>query len=69
MIDITGVKNNISVLLEHYRSTRDAIEPFLFSKTALLELCGWIELAIDDLFEGYAKKFRGHWTCSNKMDT
>jgi hypothetical protein len=62
MIDITGVKNNISVLLEHYRSTRDAIEPFLFSKTALLELCGWIELAIDDLFEGYAKKFRGHTT-------
>ena len=56
MIDIKDVKNNIFVLLKYYRSAQDAIESFLFSKTALLELCGWIESAIDDLFGCYAKK-------------
>jgi len=68
MIDIKDVKDNISVLLKHYRSTQDIIEPFLFSKTALLELCGWIELAIDDIFGRYAKKYLDVDECKKCLD-
>lgn len=52
MIDYVSIQNTLARLDTEYISSTDVQMQILFSKLAVLELCGWIETSIDyTLFE------------------
>lgn len=58
MIDYISIKNTLELLEQEYNSAlnndkSDQQMPILFSKLAILELCGWIEVSIDNVLYEY----------------
>lgn len=57
MIDYVRIKNTLELLDREYNNAQNCNQvdpqmPILFSKLAVLELCGWIEVSVDNvLFE------------------
>lgn len=49
MISHSYIKNNLAYLDRVYRNTHSTTEASYCSKLAILELCGWIELSMDDI--------------------
>jgi hypothetical protein len=49
MIAKTYILENLRQLDSAYRSSRSQKYGFYFSKLAILELCGWIEVTMDDI--------------------
>lgn len=53
MLAKAPIKNLITELKTLYDSTTDSNHKIYYSKLALIELCGWIELCIDEILEKY----------------
>ena len=49
MIAKSYIEANLKELDRRFRNARTQKEPLYFSKLAVLELCGWVEISIDDL--------------------
>ena len=68
MIAKTEIERALKGLQHRYRSAKTQKEPLWLSKLAIIELCGWIEVSLDDLVlllarktvtnSGYAKHIR-----------
>jgi hypothetical protein len=50
------IKSNLSSLEKKFNSSRSIRESTLYSKLAIIELCGWLEEALDDLVIRCLKK-------------
>lgn len=53
MIDFTTIQINLAHLDTEYASTTDITMNILYSKLAVIEFCGWIEVSIDTLAKDY----------------
>lgn len=54
MVDYNGIENTLKRLdMEYNAQMSDPQMPILFSKLAVLELCGWIEESFDELLLEY----------------
>lgn len=65
MIARTEIERTLKGLQFRYRNSKTQKEPLWFSKLAIIELCGWIEVSTDDLVHRLAKKAvkkHGHLT-------
>ena len=49
MIAKTYIEANLKGIQRRFDNARTQKEPLYYSKLAILELCGWIEVSIDDL--------------------
>lgn len=56
MIIKKNIISNLKVLNSKYRKARTPTEALLYSKLAILELCGWIEESMDELVLSISKK-------------
>lgn len=56
MISRTEIERTLKGLQYRYRLARTQKEPLWFSKLAIIELCGWIEISTDDLVNRLARK-------------
>lgn len=56
MIKKLNIHNNIESIDKLFNLTRSKKELFFYSKLAILELCGWIEITMDDIILTYSKK-------------
>jgi len=50
------ILENLNNLDSLYKKSVGAKEPLYYSKLAILELCGWIEISMDDIVRQCAKK-------------
>ena len=50
------ILENLNNLDNLYKKSVGAKEPLYYSKLAILELCGWIEISMDDIVRQCAKK-------------
>lgn len=57
MVSRYYITRNLKSLNQMYSRSKTQAEPLYFSKLAIIELCGWIEVSIDKIFE----------TCSPKL--
>lgn len=53
MVDYTTIEQTLNELNTQYNESSDLKMQILISKFALLEFCGWIEVAIDDILLEY----------------
>jgi hypothetical protein len=58
MISHSYIVANLKQLNYAYDSAKYKMYPLYFAKLALLELCGWIELSMDDIIRMHAKRRR-----------
>lgn len=49
MIAKSYIEKNLKEIEQRFNNPRTQKEPLYFSKLAVLELCGWLEVSIDDL--------------------
>lgn len=56
MIAYSYIEKNIRELVTRYNKARTIKEANYYSKVAVLELCGWIEMSIDDLIDRVAAR-------------
>lgn len=56
MIGKTTILQNLNKIERLYNGSTDAKESLLYSKLAILELCGWIEESMDDIVKRYANR-------------
>ena len=56
LIDKNQLESNLKRLEQLYSNNASNAEAMLFSKTAVLELCGWIEEAMDDIVLALARR-------------
>ena len=66
LIDTTEIEETLKDLDSRYiQETSDAQSPFYFSKLALIELCGWTEMAMDSIIGDCANR---HLSESKNID-
>lgn len=53
VIDFTTIQTNLAHLDTEYAATTDMTMNILYSKLAVIEFCGWIEVSIDTLAKDY----------------
>lgn len=51
------ILNNLKILEKLYNKTTGGRETLLYSKLAILELCGWVEESMDDIALNCAKRY------------
>lgn len=56
MIAYGYIRSNLSAISSRYTRAKLPKESEFLSKLAILELCGWIEVSIDDLMDRYSKR-------------
>ncbi len=56
MITKSYIESNLKDLERRFNKARTQREPLYFSKLAVLELCGWLEISIDDLVRRAVRK-------------
>ena len=56
MIDRSGIEKNLQKIDRLYVGTSSAQEGLLYSKLAILELCGWIESSMDSIVLSISKQ-------------
>jgi hypothetical protein len=55
-VKINDLRKNLDILEQLFTNTNEKKKVILFSKLALLELCGWIETTMDSIINENAKK-------------
>ena len=50
------IKRNLKSLVHKYENSTTLTEKSYFSKLAIIELCGWIEVSMDEMLEKHGKK-------------
>jgi len=56
MISRTYIQANLRTLDHSYRKTSNSKHAYYFSKLAILELCGWIEMSMDDVIQRHCDR-------------
>jgi hypothetical protein len=56
MVAKTYIAANLQKIEQLYNSTRSLQEGLFYSKLAVIELCGWIEMSMDDIVRRLAAK-------------
>ena len=56
MITKSYIKGNLERIERLYEKSSDIQDGLFYSKLAILELCGWIEISMDDIILRLAKK-------------
>lgn len=56
MVVKAHILTNLSQIGQFFRKSKDPHESYFLSKVAILELCGWIEVSMDDVIESHAKR-------------
>ena len=56
MIVKTYISENLNAIERKYNKSQNAQWALFYSKLALLELCGWIEISMDDIIRQHAKR-------------
>ena len=51
------IRRNLKSLNRNYCRSKTQAEPLYFSKLAIIEICGWIETSLDEIFAACAPKF------------
>lgn len=67
MVDYSNIKSTLTRIEVEYNNTNDQQLPILYSKLAVLEFCGWIEVSIDDILEEYIDRHVYDATCRSKI--
>lgn len=49
------IKTNLKSLNHKYNRSKTRADPAYYSKLAIIELCGWIEISIDEMLEKHGK--------------
>lgn len=61
------ITRNLRSLKRKYDRSKTQAEPLYYSKLAIIELCGWIETSLDEIFEANAPKFANERRYSNNF--
>lgn len=69
MIDFTTIQTNLTRLETEYASATDLTMNVLYSKLAVIEFCGWIEVSIDTLAKDYLNNTILDHTLKGKVET
>lgn len=69
MIDYISIQITLNRLDAEYNTTSDIQLPILYSKLAVLELCGWIETNIDNILFEYVNTHILDTDCINGIGT
>ena len=56
MVNKSAIARNLREIDSRYNQSRRARDPTYYSKLALIELCGWIEITMDNIVMDCAKK-------------
>ena len=57
MVNKTAIARNLRELdIRYNRRSRNPRDPLYYSKLSLIELCGWIEITMDDIIRSCARK-------------
>jgi len=56
MLSTAGIEHNLDEIQRLYDATSNPLEAQFYAKLATLELCGWIETAVDDLVLGTGRR-------------
>lgn len=65
MVNKTAIARNLRQLESRYnRKPRSQLDPLYYSKLALIELCGWVEVTMDEIVRDCARK---HLTGSQNL--
>lgn len=56
MVSKTSILSNLSIISRLFNNSSNPKEALLYSKLAILELCGWIEESMDDIVKNCAKR-------------
>lgn len=51
MLAKTYINKNLNSLKTRYNNSKTLFDPMIYSKLAVIELCGWIETSIDEIIE------------------
>ena len=57
MVNKSAIARNLSEINSRYNKSRRPRDPLYFSKLALIELCGWIEVTMDSIVLHCAKRY------------
>jgi hypothetical protein len=60
MIEKTEILKNLKWLETRYNQSKSARAHLLYSKLAIIEICGWLEMTIDDVITRCAKRCIKH---------
>lgn len=69
MINYIEIENTLNRLEQEFTSCSDIQMSILYSKLAVLELCGWIETSIDTMLYEYVDKHILDSDCKNRIKT
>lgn len=67
MIDFTEILNTLNRLDQEFNSCSDIQMSVLYSKLAVLELCGWIEQSVDTILYEYIDNKILDLDCKNRI--
>ena len=56
MVNKSAIARNLGEINSRYNKSRGPRDPLYFSKLALIELCGWIEVTMDSIVSYCAKR-------------
>jgi hypothetical protein len=56
MISKTYIQSNLTKLEKMYNKSSSTQDSLFFSKLAIIEMCGWIEISMDDIINRLAKR-------------
>ncbi|MEM1365806.1 MAG: hypothetical protein AAGH82_08665, partial [Pseudomonadota bacterium] len=60
MVSKYYIERNIRSLSQKYNQSKTQAEPIYYAKLAVIELCGWIEVSIDEIVEKAAVGFQAN---------
>lgn len=61
------ITRNLKSLNQKYLRSKTQAEPLYYSKLAIIEICGWIESSLDELFYNYSSSALESSNYINKM--
>lgn len=68
MVSNNYIKRNLKSLKSKYDRSKTQAEPYYYSKLAIIELCGWIEISLDEIYISHSKKFIKNDTFCKKIN-
>jgi hypothetical protein len=60
MVALSEIEGNLKTINSRFNKAKGAKQPLYYSKLAVIELCGWVEVTVDDMVLRYV-----HSRCRN----
>jgi hypothetical protein len=57
MLAKTYIRKNLVTLNGKFNRSQTLLEPMIYAKLAIIELCGWIEISIDEIIEKHRDSY------------